>query len=162
YNASKHGVVTVSETLFHELRAANAKVSVSVLCPAYVPTNIASSERNRPADLVDGAPLTRSQIAARERSEKAVSSGRMSAAEVALEQIGRQLEPRPAAADHERLRSVARIERRRDGVHIAAPIAQAQAEPVLLVVAQRFLETSPRQRPVLGPACLELLEDRLA
>jgi short-subunit dehydrogenase len=83
YNASKHGVVTVSETLFHDLRAANAKVGVSVLCPAYVPTNIRHSERNRPAELTEDAPPTPSQTAARERSEKAVASGRISAAEVA-------------------------------------------------------------------------------
>ena len=83
YNASKHAVVTLSETLFHDLRLANAKVGVSVLCPAYVPTNIRSSERNRPRELTDDAPPTPSQIAARERSEKAIASGRLSAAEVA-------------------------------------------------------------------------------
>jgi NAD(P)-dependent dehydrogenase (short-subunit alcohol dehydrogenase family) len=83
YNVSKHGVVTLSETLFHDLRLANAKVGVSVLCPAFVPTNIHASERNRPAELTGGAPPTASQIAARERSEKAVGSGRLSAAEVA-------------------------------------------------------------------------------
>ena len=83
YNASKHAVVTLSETLFHDLRLANAKVGVSVLCPAFVPTNIRSSERNRPPELTDDAPPTPSQIAARERSEKAVASGRLGAAEVA-------------------------------------------------------------------------------
>jgi NAD(P)-dependent dehydrogenase (short-subunit alcohol dehydrogenase family) len=83
YNASKHGVVTVSETLLHDLRAANAKVGVSVLCPAYVPTKIGHSERNRPAELTEDAPPTPSQIAARERSTRAVASGRLSAAEVA-------------------------------------------------------------------------------
>ncbi len=83
YNASKHAVVTLSETLFHDLRLAKAKIGVSVLCPAYVPTNIRSSDRNRPPDLTDDAPPTPSQIAARERSEKAVASGRLSAAEVA-------------------------------------------------------------------------------
>src|SRR2546423_929779 len=83
YNASKHGVVTVSETLFNDLRLANAKVGVSVLCPAFVPTNIHTSERNRPVELTHGAPPTASQIAARERSEKAVGSGRVSAAEIA-------------------------------------------------------------------------------
>jgi NAD(P)-dependent dehydrogenase (short-subunit alcohol dehydrogenase family) len=83
YNASKHGVVTVSETLFHDLRAANAKVGVSLLCPAYVPTNIGRSERNRPAELADDAPPTPSQTAARERSTRAVASGRLSAAKVA-------------------------------------------------------------------------------
>ncbi len=83
YNASKHAVVTLSETLFHDLRVAKAKIGVSVLCPAYVPTNIRSSERNRPAELADDAPPTPSQIAARVRSEKAIASGRLSAAEVA-------------------------------------------------------------------------------
>lgn len=83
YNVSKHAVVTLSETLFHDLRVASAKVGVSVLCPAFVPTNIRTSERNRPSELTDDAPPTPSQIAARERAEKAVASGRMSAAEVA-------------------------------------------------------------------------------
>ena len=83
YNVSKHGVVALSETMFHDLRAAGAKVHVSVLCPAFVPTNIVMSERNRPAELTENAPLTASQNAARERAEKAVSSGRLSATEVA-------------------------------------------------------------------------------
>src|ERR1700682_1201318 len=83
YNVSKHAVVTLSETLFHDLRLAKAKMGVSVLCPAYVPTNIRSSERNRPAELTDDAPPTPSQIAARERSVKAIASGRLGAAEVA-------------------------------------------------------------------------------
>ncbi len=83
YNVSKHGVVALSETMFHELRAAGAKVGVSVLCPAFVPTNIVRSERNRPSELTEEGPPTASQIAARERTEKAVSSGRLSAAEVA-------------------------------------------------------------------------------
>ena len=83
YNVSKHSVVTLTETLFHDLRVAHAKVGVSVLCPAFVPTNIHSSERNRPPELSDDALPTASQIAARERSEKAVASGRMTAAEVA-------------------------------------------------------------------------------
>ena len=83
YNVSKHGVVTLTETLLHDLRAARAKISASVLCPAFVPTNIVRSERNRPAGLADDAPPTPSQIAARAQSEKAVSSGRLSAAEVA-------------------------------------------------------------------------------
>ncbi len=83
YNVSKHGVVTLSETMFHDLRAAGAKVGVSVLCPAFVPTNIRQSERNRPAELTEDALPTPSQIAARQRAEKAVGSGRLSAAEVA-------------------------------------------------------------------------------
>ena len=83
YNASKHAVVTLSETLHHELRLANARIGVSVLCPAYVPTGISSSERNRPPELIEDAPPTDSQLAARRRSEKAVSSGKLSAFDVA-------------------------------------------------------------------------------
>lgn len=51
YNVTKHAVVTLSETLYHELTARHAKISVSVLCPAYVNTRIMDAERNRPADL---------------------------------------------------------------------------------------------------------------
>ena len=81
--ASKHAVVTLSETLHHELRLANARIGVSVLCPAYVPTGISRSERNRPAELAEDAPPTSSQIAARQRSDKAVASGKLGAPDVA-------------------------------------------------------------------------------
>src|SRR6266508_6289977 len=54
YNASKHAVVTISETLRLELAAAGAAVGVSVLCPGLVATNIVTSERNRPAALGGG------------------------------------------------------------------------------------------------------------
>ena len=50
YCASKHGVVAISECLHHDLAlAAGGKVKVSVVCPAWVKTNIADSERNRPS-----------------------------------------------------------------------------------------------------------------
>jgi NAD(P)-dependent dehydrogenase (short-subunit alcohol dehydrogenase family) len=51
YNASKHAVVGLSETLHHELSFIGANVKVSVLCPGWVNTRIADSERNRPAHL---------------------------------------------------------------------------------------------------------------
>lgn len=50
YNVSKHAVVTLSETLSGELKACDANVGVSVLCPAYVDTKIYAAERNRPLD----------------------------------------------------------------------------------------------------------------
>jgi NADP-dependent 3-hydroxy acid dehydrogenase YdfG len=82
YNVSKHAVVTLSETLFQDLRVTNAKIGVTVLCPAFVPTGIANSERNRPADLA-AAELTPSQKIAQAATQKAVSSGRVTAADVA-------------------------------------------------------------------------------
>jgi NAD(P)-dependent dehydrogenase (short-subunit alcohol dehydrogenase family) len=51
YNAAKHGVVALSETVFHELSLHAPHVKVSVLCPGWVNTNIADSARNRPAHL---------------------------------------------------------------------------------------------------------------
>ncbi|QXC62798.1 SDR family NAD(P)-dependent oxidoreductase [Aquihabitans sp. G128] len=48
YNVSKHGVVTLSETLHADLALAGATgVGVSVLCPGWVDTRIHESHRNR-------------------------------------------------------------------------------------------------------------------
>lgn len=49
YNASKHAVVTVMEGLHHDLAARGARIGASVLCPGWVRTRIALSERNRTA-----------------------------------------------------------------------------------------------------------------
>src|SRR5437588_11349714 len=51
YNVSKHGVVTLSETLQHELTMQGSPVRVSVLCPGWVNTRIADADRNRPPEL---------------------------------------------------------------------------------------------------------------
>jgi NAD(P)-dependent dehydrogenase (short-subunit alcohol dehydrogenase family) len=48
YNATKQAVVAISETLFKDLQTVGAPVGVSVLCPGFVQTRIAESERNRP------------------------------------------------------------------------------------------------------------------
>ena len=56
YNVSKHGVVTLSETLHKELTSIGSAVKVSVLCPGFVNTRILDSQRNRPAALADAAP----------------------------------------------------------------------------------------------------------
>ncbi len=54
YQVTKHGVLTLSESLHHELTLSGAKVKVSVLCPGWVNTRIADSARNRPAELQNG------------------------------------------------------------------------------------------------------------
>jgi NAD(P)-dependent dehydrogenase (short-subunit alcohol dehydrogenase family) len=51
YKVTKHGIVTLSETLHHELAERGAKVKVSVLCPGIVNTRIMESARNRPGHL---------------------------------------------------------------------------------------------------------------
>jgi NAD(P)-dependent dehydrogenase (short-subunit alcohol dehydrogenase family) len=83
YNASKHAVVSLTETLYHDLRNAGAQVGCSLLCPAFVPTGIADAERVRPDTLRNDAAPTRSQLAAGKQLHRAVQSGRLSAADVA-------------------------------------------------------------------------------
>jgi NAD(P)-dependent dehydrogenase (short-subunit alcohol dehydrogenase family) len=51
YRVTKHGVVALSETLYHELMEKGAKIMVSVLCPSFVNTRILDAERNRPLEL---------------------------------------------------------------------------------------------------------------
>src|SRR5256714_6246480 len=82
YNVTKHAVVALSETLQHDLRERGSAVGVSVLCPAYVPTGIADSERNRPAGL-EPTVKTPETIARQQMLRKAVASGRLSADDVA-------------------------------------------------------------------------------
>ena len=85
YNASKAAVVSASETLYHDLRLAGSRIGVSVLCPAFVPTAIFASERNRPAELANAAAPTASQRLARAAGEKAVAGGKLSAEEIAVQ-----------------------------------------------------------------------------
>lgn len=80
YCVTKHSVVTLSECLYHDLRAAGSEIGVSLLCPAYVNTGIAESDRNRPPELGETNPQATEYEA---RVRKAVRSGRISAAEVA-------------------------------------------------------------------------------
>ncbi len=83
YNVSKHAVVSLSETLYQDLALVTEQVTASVLCPYFVPTGIHQSHRNRPADPLPGGRPTRSQRIAQAMSSKAVSAGKVSAAEVA-------------------------------------------------------------------------------
>jgi NAD(P)-dependent dehydrogenase (short-subunit alcohol dehydrogenase family) len=58
YYATKHAVVSISESLHYELAYRGSKIKASVLCPAFVCTRIGESERNRPdPQQVELAPL---------------------------------------------------------------------------------------------------------
>jgi NAD(P)-dependent dehydrogenase (short-subunit alcohol dehydrogenase family) len=61
YGVTKHAVVALSEALFSQLRARDAKVGVSCLCPIFVNTRIVEAERNRPPELLNGEPLAVAQ-----------------------------------------------------------------------------------------------------
>ena len=84
YNVSKHAVVTLSETLYQDLALVTSQVHAHVLCPFFVPTGISASGRNRPAGVRDAdLKPTRSQLIGQAMSDKAVGSGKVSAADVA-------------------------------------------------------------------------------
>jgi NAD(P)-dependent dehydrogenase (short-subunit alcohol dehydrogenase family) len=84
YCVSKHAVVTLTECLYHDLTQRHARVGVSLLCPAYVPTGIIDSERNRPALLRNAQRVkTPEELAREEVMRKAVLSGKISAEQVA-------------------------------------------------------------------------------
>jgi len=82
YNVTKHAVVALTETLYQDLKLVSEQISASVLCPYFVPTGINQSERNRPEHLSATQP-TQSQLIGQAMSDKAVSSGKVSAAQVA-------------------------------------------------------------------------------
>ena len=56
YSVTKHAVVALSEALSLEMQMRGANVGVSVLCPGWVRTRVADSERNRPKGVPDPVP----------------------------------------------------------------------------------------------------------
>ena len=82
YNVSKHAVVSLSETLYQDLALATDQIGASVLCPFFVATGISQSQRNRPGDLAAENP-THSQLIGQAMNDKAVRSGKVTAADVA-------------------------------------------------------------------------------
>ena len=103
YNATKHAVVSLSETLQHDLRERGSAVGVSVLCPAYVPTGIADSERNRPAG-IEPTAKTKETLAREQMLKKAVASGRLSADDVARAVVQSVKEERFYILTHPRIK----------------------------------------------------------
>ena len=109
YNVSKHGVVTLSETLYTELRAQQAKIGVSVLCPAWVPTAIHTSERNRPAHFGEAAPPSAASAAYQERMGQAVKSGRLTADDMASAVFDAVAADRFYVIPHSRIKQAVRL-----------------------------------------------------
>jgi len=105
YNVTKHAVVALTETLFHDLAGRKSKVCCSVLCPAYVPTGIADSERSRPAALANaGVRKTAQQLAREEMLKKAVRSGRLSADDIGAAVLAAVREDRFYILTHPRIK----------------------------------------------------------
>jgi NAD(P)-dependent dehydrogenase (short-subunit alcohol dehydrogenase family) len=107
YCVSKHAVVTLSEALHHDLRERGSRVGVSVLCPAYVPTGIAYSERNKPSNL-SVLEKSKERLAKEASLKKAVASGKLSADHVARAVVAAVKENRFYVLTHPAIKSAVR------------------------------------------------------
>ena len=116
YNVTKHAVVSMSETLYQDLALVSTQVHAHVLCPYFVPTGIIHSDRARPAGMDRGAELTPSQRVAKVLGEKAVSSGKVTAAEVAQFVFDALAEKRFYIFSHPSARALAPIQTRLEDV----------------------------------------------
>jgi len=83
YNVTKHSVVALSETLALDLQDIGAKVGVTCLCPAFFPTGISDSQRNRPADMADTITPSEMMLKRTEMTKAAVQKGKIQAPDIA-------------------------------------------------------------------------------
>jgi NAD(P)-dependent dehydrogenase (short-subunit alcohol dehydrogenase family) len=85
YNVSKHAVVTLTETLHHDLRREGAPIAVSLLCPGFVNTRIMDSARNRPENL--HAPGNRPPLSLQEEARRAATRAELQSAGLPPEKV---------------------------------------------------------------------------
>ncbi|PAU87764.1 hypothetical protein CK507_09450 [Pseudomonas sp. WN033] len=83
YNVTKHSVVALSETLALDLRDVGANVGVTCLCPAFFPTGISDSARNRPADKAETITPSDVMLKRAELTKAAVAKGKIQASDIA-------------------------------------------------------------------------------
>ncbi|HWL97010.1 MAG TPA: SDR family NAD(P)-dependent oxidoreductase [Nocardioidaceae bacterium] len=77
YGITKHAVMALTEVLFHDLRAREAPVGVTALCPGIVATNLFRGSRNRPAALLNegGSAVSEPGLEKREQMHALLSEG---------------------------------------------------------------------------------------
>jgi NAD(P)-dependent dehydrogenase (short-subunit alcohol dehydrogenase family) len=76
YDASKHAVVAMTESLYTTVTSAGLPIGVSVLCPGWVRTQILESDRNWPASMGELPPSDPAADVTRRHIEKAIAEGR--------------------------------------------------------------------------------------
>lgn len=115
YCASKHAVVAISECLHHDLNLlAGGKVKVSVVCPAWVRTRIADSERNRPVSSPRRATASGSQAEMLEGLVRQAVAGGIPPEEVAEQVLHAVLNDRFWVLTHPKTRRA--VEKRMQGI----------------------------------------------
>ncbi len=87
YKLTKHAILSLSETMYHDLKGADSQVGVSVFCPGLVNTRIRDASRNRPAPLgVERPRSTEQEVVEKMLRESSGLSG-PEAAEIALTSV---------------------------------------------------------------------------
>jgi NAD(P)-dependent dehydrogenase (short-subunit alcohol dehydrogenase family) len=115
YCASKHAVVAMSECLHHDLNLlAEGKVKVSVVCPAWVKTRIADSERNRPSGTVRQPSASAAQAALVDGMVKDAIAGGIPPEEVAEQVLQAVLSERFWVLTHPKTKRA--VEKRMQGI----------------------------------------------
>lgn len=107
YGVSKHGVLALTETLYNDLKARDAAIGASVLCPGFVNTNIFDAERNRPAELGGGETGTSTEMLEAGRAMLAQGKDPAEIADIVLDAIRKDalyVLPHPAWDDFVRRR----------------------------------------------------------
>ncbi len=124
YNVSKHGVVTLTETLYQDLAEIGAQLKVSLLLPAWVDTEIWNAERNRPQALAvpEAAEIDRER---REAMRTLLRKGKVSADDVADKVLDAVREERFYVITHPRIGTAIEA-RMQDAVQGRNPAIQAK------------------------------------
>ena len=127
YDVAKHGVVTLSESLHRELAAVGSKLKVSVLCPAWVKTQLMDGGRNRPAALRNqpGPAAAAPQAALMEQAVRQLVAAGTEPAAIADRVLNAIMDeqfyilPHPEWKEQVRVRMEDIIEERNPGVEVA-------------------------------------------
>jgi NAD(P)-dependent dehydrogenase (short-subunit alcohol dehydrogenase family) len=75
YDASKHAVVAVTESLYHSMQLAQLPIGVSCLCPGWVKTGIIDSDRNWPSEYGDLPAVAPAAEVSRNYVRRAIDEG---------------------------------------------------------------------------------------
>ena len=108
YQVTKHGVVTLTESLSQELERRAPNIKVSVLCPAFVRTKIHEADRNRPEHLGERTEMSESLRSLLETSTKSLVEGGMPPEEIADAVIAAMRDGRLHILTHPKLMPVFR------------------------------------------------------
>ena len=110
----------MTETLALDLRDVEADIGVTLLSPAFFPTPITDSARNRPADLADSAPASELRKRREQELRRAVEHGRIPADRIAEQTLEAVEQGRFYVFPHAKIKDLVRA--RAEAAHAEGPV----------------------------------------